>query len=60
MTEDTNKLLTPQETAGLLRISKRSLFRHFKSKKIPQPIRVGGVLRWKLRDLQAFIEGAKK
>jgi excisionase family DNA binding protein len=48
------KLLTPNEVAGLLRISKTGLYRLVEGRKI-RFYRVSGVLRFDARDVENFL-----
>ncbi len=54
------QLLTVREVAELLRVHPRSVWRAASAGDIPKPIRIGPkVVRWRLADLVAHIEGAK-
>jgi prophage regulatory protein len=48
-------LLTAGKLAHLLNISVRTLWRLRAEDKIPAPIRVGGSVRWRMRDIEAWI-----
>jgi excisionase family DNA binding protein len=48
-------LLTAGNLAQLLNISVRTLWRLRAQHKIPAPIRVGGSVRWRTRDIEAWI-----
>lgn len=45
-----------QELAKILKISKRSVWRYVASGELPQPIRFGRNVRWRLEDVEAWIE----
>ena len=40
----------------MLGISKRTLWRLLSSKQIPEPIRIGGNVRWLLQNVEQWIE----
>lgn len=48
--------VTATELAQLLRISTRTLWRLLSARKIPEPIRLGGAVRWRLELIQDWIE----
>ena len=50
-------LLTAGEVAKMLSIGKSSVWRHVKNGDLPEPVRIGGATRWRLRDIKALIEG---
>ena len=51
------RLLIPAEkVAELLGISKRTLWRLLSAGRLPEPIRLGSVVRWKRDELQEWIE----
>ena len=58
MTEKTNEstiqLLTAKEAAQLCRLSKRSWLRFNANKKVPEPLRIGGSLRWRQSDIELW------
>ena len=55
------RLLNIGEVAGLLGVHKRTVWRLCACGTLPPPIRVGPrTLRWRLSDLQAVIEGARR
>ena len=50
-------LLIPAErVAELLGISKRTLWRLLSAGRLPEPVRLGGVVRWNQGELQDWIE----
>ena len=54
MNEDT--LLIPADrVAELLGLSKRTLWRLLSAGKLPKPVRLGSVVRWKRDELEAWI-----
>ena len=52
------QLATHKEVAGLLRVHPKSVHRMVAYGQIPAPIRIGGVNRWRLTDLEKFLSGA--
>lgn len=48
--------VTAAELAQLLRISTRTLWRLLSAHKIPEPIRLGGAVRWRLDLVQDWID----
>ncbi|MGD9646360.1 MAG: helix-turn-helix transcriptional regulator [Pirellulales bacterium] len=48
-------LITANELARRLAISKRSLWRLRSAGQLPEPIRLGGAVRWRLEDIQKWI-----
>jgi len=58
MEQNTNsniQLLTAKDAAKLCRLSKRSWFRLSSAGKIPAPVRIGGSVRWRLKDIKDYI-----
>lgn len=55
-TERQTQLATAKEVAGMLGISPRTVFRLRSSGRLPKPVSIGGSIRWKLSDIQLFIE----
>jgi excisionase family DNA binding protein len=49
-------LLTVREVARVLKISVRSVWRLVASRKLPAPLKVGGVSRWQRTDIARWIE----
>ncbi len=50
-------LLVPaEEVARLLNISTRTLWRKLSAKKIPEPVRIAGLPRWRLDLLKQWID----
>lgn len=54
----TERLIRDAEGSALLSCSKATFWRLVAKGAIPQPIKIGGMSRWKVSDLQAFIEQA--
>jgi prophage regulatory protein len=48
-------LLSAEKVAELLDISVRTLSRLRAGRQIPSPIRVGGSVRWRIKDLETWI-----
>lgn len=49
-------LLNAIETADYLGISRAHLYRLHNAGKIPLPVRLGGAVRWRIKELMAWIE----
>lgn len=54
--ESTHGLVTPDQLAGLLQVSKRSLWRLRSSGKLPRPVKLGGSVRWRAEEVRLWIE----
>ena len=52
----TNQLLSAKAVAKMLSTSVRTVWRYRSSQVIPQPVKVGSSIRWKLSDIQLFLE----
>lgn len=48
--------VTAAELAQLMRISTRTLWRLLSARKIPEPIRLGGTVRWRIDLIQDWID----
>ncbi len=48
-------VVTARQLAIMLQVSKRTLFRMRSAGRLPAPLRVGGVVRWRLQDVQNWI-----
>jgi excisionase family DNA binding protein len=57
MTED--KFLTDDHVMDFFGVSKRTLQKLVAEGKIPSPVKIGGLNRWRNSDLQKFISEAK-
>ena len=54
-TKESNiQLLTAKDAAQLCRLSKRSWLRFNTCEKVPEPLRIGGSLRWRLSDIEQW------
>jgi predicted DNA-binding transcriptional regulator AlpA len=56
MTKETPLVLSPKQTAVMLDISERTLWRLRSSGKIPEPVRFGGSTRWKYEDIKNWLD----
>jgi excisionase family DNA binding protein len=54
----TNNLITPEELASLLRMSKPSVYRLIEKRKIPF-YKISGSIRFKISDIKKYIEDAR-
>jgi len=54
--EEMPKMLTGDDVAGLLRCSRRTVYRLANAGKIPAPIRLGGLARWPRETVRAWID----
>ena len=54
-TNSPRDLISADELARRLAISKRSLWRLRSAGELPQPIRLGGAIRWRLEDITKWI-----
>ncbi|MCA9028777.1 MAG: helix-turn-helix domain-containing protein [Planctomycetaceae bacterium] len=48
-------LLSVKDFAKLMQVSTRTIWRLLSSRKLPQPIRVGGSVRWRRDDVEAWL-----
>jgi excisionase family DNA binding protein len=53
---DEGLLIPAEKVAEILGISKRTLWRLLSAGKLPEPIRLGSVVRWNKDELQDWIE----
>lgn len=51
-------LLSDKDAANLLGISRATFWRRVADKTLPQPVRLGGVTRWRREDLERAILAA--
>lgn len=49
-------LVTADEVASMLSISNATVHRHNTEGRLPEPIRIGRAIRWRLKDITAWIE----
>lgn len=53
----TEKLLIPdKEAAAMLSIGRSTFWREVAAGRLPQPVKIGGVTRWRLADLRRCVE----
>jgi excisionase family DNA binding protein len=50
-------LLSASSLATMLQVSKRTLWRLHSAGRLPHPVRIGSSVRWKLHDVEEWIEG---
>lgn len=50
-------LITPCQLAAMLQVSKRTLWRMLSAKLLPAPVRVGGIVRWRIEEIDRWISG---
>lgn len=50
-----DKLLTAKEGAAVLSVSLATFWRHANNGTLPAPVAFGGVRRWRLSEIMAFI-----
>ncbi|MBX7074065.1 MAG: helix-turn-helix domain-containing protein [Pirellulales bacterium] len=48
-------LVTSAEVAHLLNVSTRTLWRQLSAGQVPQPVRFGGTVRWRIDELRKWI-----
>lgn len=51
-----NRLLDVNETAGVLGVGTRTVWRMRDAGRMPTPVKVAGCIRWRLADLSAWID----
>ena len=54
---ETPLLITASKLAALLEISTRTLWRLRSAGRLPEPVRLGGAVRWRREDIQNWIAG---
>lgn len=54
--DDLPRLITADELAAILGLSKRSVWRLVANGEIPEPLRVGGSTRWPLDEIEAWLD----
>jgi excisionase family DNA binding protein len=50
------KMINAGELAQILAVSRRTVWRMLSGGNLPQPIRIGGAVRWKLYEIRRWIE----
>ncbi len=55
-TDAAPKLINAEELARLMNISERTLWRLLSGRKLPQPVRIGRNTRWRLAEVEEWIE----
>lgn len=55
---DQKLLIKANEAAAMLAIGKSTLWSKVKAGVLPAPIKIGGATRWRVSDLQRFLEPA--
>lgn len=53
----TRKLLKDSEVADMLGCSKCTVWRRAADGRIPSPVKLGGLTRWRAADIEAFVDG---
>ena len=52
-----NKILVPAaEAAEMLSMGRSTFWREVKAKRLPEPVKIGGLTRWRVTDLRACVE----
>jgi len=49
-------LITAEEFADLMQVSVRSIWRLRSAREIPEPLRIGGNIRWRREEVRQWIE----
>ncbi len=49
-------LMTSEDVARRLRVSKASLWRMRSTGKLPPPIHIGGIVRWRAEDVEKWVK----
>lgn len=57
--ENMDPLLTADECADYLKVSRVTLYRRVKDGTVPRPMKVGALSRWPRSDILAVIDAAK-
>jgi predicted DNA-binding transcriptional regulator AlpA len=53
---DVKILVTAAEAAKMLALGQSTFWRKVAEKKLPQPVKVAGITRWRVADLHACVE----
>lgn len=48
-------LLTAGQVASMIQVSQRTLWRMLSANRLPAPIRIGGVVRWRVGEIHQWI-----
>jgi len=51
-----DKMMSVTQVAEILGLSKRTVYRLFRSKQMPQPVRIGGSIRWKSVEIEDWLD----
>lgn len=54
--DDGAQLLSAEQLAGLLQVSKRTVWRLRSAGKLPRPVQLGGSLRWRSAEIHRWID----
>jgi predicted DNA-binding transcriptional regulator AlpA len=54
---ETPLLITASKLAALLEVSTRTLWRLRSAGRLPEPVRLGGAVRWRREEIQNWIAG---
>ncbi|MGO9113940.1 MAG: helix-turn-helix transcriptional regulator [Thermoguttaceae bacterium] len=57
ISSETPALITATDFAAMLKVSVRTLWRLRSGGKIPEPVRLGGAVRWRLDEVKDWIAG---
>ncbi len=60
MTAPENRLIDCNTLAGILGVDRSTVWRKAARGDLPKPIRVAGLTRWRLADIEAAISGAAR
>jgi predicted DNA-binding transcriptional regulator AlpA len=52
-------LVTANDAAGMLSIGRSTFWQRVKESKLPQPVHIGGLTRWRVSDLRRFVEASQ-
>lgn len=55
-TETSKLLVSAEEAARMLSIGKSTFWDHVRRNLAPQPVKVGGLTRWRVSDLQRHVQ----
>lgn len=48
-------MITARQLAVILQVSTRQVWRMLSARRVPQPIRVGNVVRWRMAEIEQWI-----